>query len=292
MNLSPHGLSPRVRRVRRKATPPVQVVLCAPRNRVEADGILDALDEAGIPHAHVSVVYPKPSRDCAGAGARSPSRRGGLLGCALDWLDGIGLHAIPGQRPFLVGGPLRSALTARAVRPRRGGIAAALGDLGVPCSRAHRLEVAIRAGRILLTVHAGTDVERLATLAIFTAAGSSEVLSVPRRAPGSPSEPGVNTSITPRGTPLSNPDTPRNQKGLPMCISMICAFDSMFRSESSESLSEYKARWRRKAQHMRNGLLLNSTPEPNPEETPAEDDPKVRDRRSSTTTPNAGNHTS
>ena len=91
---------------------------------------------------------------------------GGLLGGLMGLLTGIGALAIPGIGPVVAGGILAEALgiaggTALAgagIGAAAGGLVGALVGFGIPESEARHLETGFRAGRVLVTVEAGSRV--------------------------------------------------------------------------------------------------------------------------------------
>lgn len=129
----------------------------------QASNIVQAFKNAGFREDDMSVLFPDTtsSRDFAHEkhtkapeGTAIGGATGGVVGGALGWMAGIGLLAIPGVGPFIAAGPIMAALSGAAVGAAVGGITGSLIGLGIPEYEAKRFEGKIRAGRILVSVHA------------------------------------------------------------------------------------------------------------------------------------------
>src|ERR1700723_3820597 len=138
-------------------------VFCIATNRTQADQIVDRLKDAGFSNNDISVLFPDKdtTRDFAHEkntkapeGIATGVSTGGVVGGALGWLAGIGALAIPGVGPFIAAGPILAALSGAAVGAAVGGIAGGLVGLGIPELEAKRYEGKIKAGNMLLSVHA------------------------------------------------------------------------------------------------------------------------------------------
>lgn len=130
----------------------------------ESSGISALLSDkrATVDFAHDhSIGYPEGAVDGAASGS--------LVGGALGVLAGIGLFAVPGLGPFIGAGPLLAALSGVAF----GGLLGALIGLGIPETHAGKYEQEVRAGRVLLVIHAsGTrEANRAAQILVSGAAG-------------------------------------------------------------------------------------------------------------------------
>ncbi len=79
-----------------------------------------------------------------------------FTGARVDWLAGSGKVAIPGLRPYLMAGPIVSALMGLGVLGKLSGLAEALIELGMPKEEANRYQERIENGGILLLVHCQT----------------------------------------------------------------------------------------------------------------------------------------
>jgi len=132
-------------------------------NRVTVERAVDALKDAGFRNEDISVLLPQSGgtkefaveKDTkAPEGAATGAGTGAAVGGALGWLVGIGLLAIPGLGPFIAAGPIVAALAGAGAGGLAGGIAGALIGMGIPEYEANRYEGRIKAGGILLSVHA------------------------------------------------------------------------------------------------------------------------------------------
>jgi hypothetical protein len=105
------------------------------RDRVHAEGAVDALVGAGFRKEDISVLLPEnvgtkdfahekntkaPEGTAAGAGA------GAVVGGTLGLLAGIGALAIPGLGPFIAAGPIMGALAGLGTGGVVGGLIGAL----------------------------------------------------------------------------------------------------------------------------------------------------------------------
>jgi hypothetical protein len=131
-------------------------------NHSSAERGVDTLKEAGFRNTDISVLFPqnvgskdfgheKGSKSPEGAAAGAGT--GAMLGGALGWLAGIGALAIPGLGPFIVAGPIVTALAGMGVGGAVGGITGALIGMGIPEYVAKRYEGRVKEGGILLSVH-------------------------------------------------------------------------------------------------------------------------------------------
>ena len=98
-----------------------------------------------------------------------------MLGGALGWLVGIETLAIPGLGPFIAAGPLMAALSRAAAGAALGGVTGALIGLGIPEYEAKRYEGKIKAGNILISVHAQESTARARAKKIFESAGAKDI---------------------------------------------------------------------------------------------------------------------
>lgn len=112
-----------------------------------------------------------PEGAVAGAGT------GGALGGALGWVIGIGALAIPGVGPFIAAGPIMALLAGAAVGATVGGITGALIGMGIPEIEAKRYEGKIKAGNILISVHADDSAEVETAKRIFREANAQDISS-------------------------------------------------------------------------------------------------------------------
>jgi hypothetical protein len=163
--------------------------------QIQAERIVDQLQQSGVPSGDISVLFPDkrgtkdfahehntkaPEGAIAGVGA------GGVLGGTLGLLAGIGALAIPGVGPLIAAGPLMATLSGAAAGAAVGGVAGGLIGLGVPEFEAKSYEGKIRNGNILIAVHTDNgDAEKRAKQ-VFEANSAHDVAvtgdaSVPKK---------------------------------------------------------------------------------------------------------------
>jgi len=167
-------------------------VFCIATSRSQAELIVSRLQSAGFSNNDVSVLFPdkETTRDFAHEkntkapeGIATGAGAGGVVGGALGWLAGIGALAIPGVGPFIAAGPILAALSGAAVGAAVGGIAGGLIGLGIPELEAKRYEGKVKAGNILLSVHAENSDEIKAAEKIFQNAGAEDICATGEAAP-------------------------------------------------------------------------------------------------------------
>ena len=173
-------------------------VFCIATSRAQAEEIVDRLRTEGFSNDEVSALFPdqETSRDFAHEkqtkapeGAITGAGTGGVIGGALGWLAGIGALAIPGVGPLIAAGPIVAALSGAAVGATVGGIAGALIGMGIPEYVAKRYEEKVKAGNILLSVHAETSDEVKRVKEIFEAAGAQDISSTSESSAPEPKTP-------------------------------------------------------------------------------------------------------
>lgn len=161
-----------------------KAVFCISISEFQAETIVNDLKSAGFADNDISVLFPDKTgtkdfaheqHTKAPEGAVTGASALGVLGGALGWLAGVGLLAIPGAGPFLAAGPVMSALGGAAVGAAVGGIAGALVGMGIPEYVAKRYEGKIKAGNILISVHAETAAQSKRAKEIFTDAGALDI---------------------------------------------------------------------------------------------------------------------
>ena len=172
-------------------------VFCIATSTVQAEQIVDQLKMANFSNNDISVLFPDrdTSRDFAHEkntkapeGAATGAGTGGVVGGALGWLAGIGALAIPGVGPFIAAGPIMAALSGAAVGATVGGIAGGLIGLGIPELEAKRYEGKVKAGNILVSVHAEDSDEIKRAKEIFTQAGAQDICTTGEATPPKPSK--------------------------------------------------------------------------------------------------------
>lgn len=161
-------------------------VFCIAATESEAQRITNTLRENGFASDDISVLFPDRSgtRDFAHEqntkapeGAVAGAGTGGALGGALGWVIGIGALAIPGVGPFIAAGPIMALLAGAAVGATVGGITGALIGMGIPEIEAKRYEGKIKAGNILISVHADNGTEVETAKRIFREADAQDISS-------------------------------------------------------------------------------------------------------------------
>jgi hypothetical protein len=159
-------------------------VFCIMTSRTQADEILERLGDEGFSNDDISVLFPDKgtTRDFAHEkntkapeGAAAGAGTGGLLGGTLGWLAGVGTLAVPGVGPLIAAGPIVAALSGVAVGAAVGGITGALIGMGIPEYEAKRYEGKIRAGNLLISVHADGSDQVARVKEIFAAAGARDI---------------------------------------------------------------------------------------------------------------------
>jgi len=161
-----------------------QAVFCLAQTEAQAIMIVDQLRAAGFSSNDISVLFPDKTgtKDFAHEqhtkvpeGAATGAGTGGVLGGALGWLVGIGALAIPGLGPFIAAGPILAALSGAAAGATLGGLTGALIGWGIPEYEAKRYEGKIKAGNILISVHAEDRDERTRAKQIFEQARAEDI---------------------------------------------------------------------------------------------------------------------
>lgn len=130
-------------------------------NRVAAHAAVEALTAQGFLQNEISVLMSQETRGRefgikeetkAPEGAVTGAVAGGVLGAIVLALVAAGSIVIPGG--ILVAGPIAAALAGLGVGGAAGGIVGALIGAGVPEHEAKLLNERLRAGGILVGVHA------------------------------------------------------------------------------------------------------------------------------------------
>ena len=139
--------------------------------REQADRAVEALEDAEIPGADISLVAPgeeEASGTTAGAGI------GAAVGGAGGLLAGLGAFAIPGVGPFIGAGWLAATLIGAAAGGVAGGLLGSLTDAGVDERDAHVYAEGMRRGGTLVTARVD-DAHVDAAAAIFGQSGSVDI---------------------------------------------------------------------------------------------------------------------
>jgi hypothetical protein len=167
-------------------------VFCIATSVDQADRIVGSLKASDFSNNDISVLFPdkETTRDFAHEkntkapeGAVTGAGTGGVIGGALGWIAGIGALAIPGVGPFIAAGPIMAALSGAAIGAAAGGIAGGLIGLGIPELEAKRYEGKVKAGNILISVHAENSDEIDRAKEIFKQAGAQDICTTGEASP-------------------------------------------------------------------------------------------------------------
>lgn len=162
------------------------VVIGVIESQVQAENIVQALEQSGIPTSDISAIFPDrhggkdfahEHNTKAPEGAITGVAGGGVIGGTIGLLAGIGALAIPGLGPFIAAGPLMAALSGAAAGAAVGGVAGALIGMGIPEIEAKKYEGKLRGGNILIAATvANSDQEKVAK-EIFRRQGAHDISS-------------------------------------------------------------------------------------------------------------------
>jgi hypothetical protein len=151
-------------------------VYCIARDEAQACRIVDDLKTNGFSDNDVSVLlsdqqgtydFAHEKNTKAPEGATTGVATGGILGGAFGWLVGVGALAIPGVGPIVAAGPIMADLSGAAIGAAAGGLTGALIGLGIPEYEAKRYEGKVRAGNVLISVHADTSEQTKRARGVF-----------------------------------------------------------------------------------------------------------------------------
>lgn len=150
----------------------------------QANTIVSALKDAGFPDSDISVLFPDPNHPRelpqddmtkATEGVVAGVISGSVVGGALGWMAGIGLLTIPGVGPFLAAGPILALLSGAAVGAAFGSLTGSFIGLGMLEVDARHYESQIRAGRILIAVHADDHEWSIKATQVLKDAGAHDI---------------------------------------------------------------------------------------------------------------------
>lgn len=159
-------------------------VFCIATSEVQANRIVESLQENGFSSSDISVLLPDSSgkgdfghvkSTKASEGIATGATTGGIAGGAIGLLAGIGALAIPGLGAFIAAGPILAALSGAAVGATTGGIVGGLIGLGIPEIEAKRYEDKLRTGNYLISAHAETSEEIDRAKRIFEAEHAEDI---------------------------------------------------------------------------------------------------------------------
>ena len=154
-----------------------------------AEQALNGLKSQGFTPEQVSVVA-QDKRDvkqmaentdmAGGEGAAAGAMTGGVLGGLAGFLIGISALVIPGIGPIVGTGIIISTLAGAGIGAVAGGLVGALTAQGVDESDAREYEEHVKAGSILLTVHADSAAQEQQAREVFNGVSGGSVRSYNR----------------------------------------------------------------------------------------------------------------
>lgn len=163
-------------------------VLGTLENRAQAEICIDALWKAGFRSDDISVVAAdhrvakeltaeKHTHEPAhpAADAEVGTALGIEIGGGIGLLAGFGALAIPGVGAFIAAGPILATLMGAGIGGVGGGLIGALIGMGVSEYEATRYRERLRAGEILLAVHADNPEWRDRAREILTRGGAQDI---------------------------------------------------------------------------------------------------------------------
>ena len=127
------------------------------------------VDSRAIDHVQTETNAPEG----AAIGATAGTAFGGSIGL----LAGLGALAIPGIGFFLAAGPIVATLAGLGMGAAVGSVTGGLIGLGVPEHHAHRFEMLVKEGNILVVAHCSSSVEQLRATQVFTRADATNIVS-------------------------------------------------------------------------------------------------------------------
>jgi len=155
-------------------------------NRVAAEDAVDRLLANGFRNEDISALlqdnvgtkdFAHEKHTKAPEGTATGATAGAAIGGTLGLLTGIGALAIPGLGPFIAAGPIVATLAGLGGGGALGGILGALVGAGLPEYEAKRYEGRIKAGGILVSVHADSSEWISKAKAILKETGAEDVAS-------------------------------------------------------------------------------------------------------------------
>jgi len=153
-----------------------------------AEQALNGLKSHGFTPEQVSVVAQakrevqqmSANTDMAdGEGAAAGAATGGVLGGLAGFLIGISALVIPGIGPIVGTGIIVSTLAGAGIGAVAGGLVGALTSQGVDEADAREYEGHVKAGSILLTVHANSAEQEQQAREVFNGVSGGSVRSYP-----------------------------------------------------------------------------------------------------------------
>lgn len=150
---------------------------------------MESLAGIGITSDHVSVLAAnqQASGELAAeihAHAAHGSFTGGNIGGGLGWLAGLGALAIPGIGLFVAAGPILGFLTGIAVGRSVGNLhGAMIEEMGIPDAALAEYDVALSAGKIVMSVRCVDPVLRQRVTDLLKDAGLDAIGATPELSP-------------------------------------------------------------------------------------------------------------
>jgi hypothetical protein len=155
-------------------------------NRVAAEEAVDRLLANGFRNEDISALlqdnvgtkdFAHEKHTKAPEGTATGATAGAAIGGTLGLLTGIGALAIPGLGPFIAAGPIVATLAGLGGGGALGGMVGALVGAGIPEYEAKRYEGRVKAGGILVSVHADNSDWISKAKAILKETGAEDVAS-------------------------------------------------------------------------------------------------------------------
>ncbi|MBI2940582.1 MAG: hypothetical protein HYY04_09110 [Chloroflexi bacterium] len=172
--------------------PPRTVVVGVFESRSASDAAINELRRRGIAPEQVGLLIPGAAEALglggeqgteAEEGAAAGAIAGGVLGGVGGWLVGLGALAIPGLGLAVAAGPLATALAGAVFGAAGGGVVGALVGMGIPEHEAEWYGQRLRAGTVLLTVHADARSDEIRSILRTLGATDVEMKPGPPAAP-------------------------------------------------------------------------------------------------------------
>jgi uncharacterized protein (TIGR02271 family) len=119
-------------------------------------------DQIGVASSNTGGRFAKVNEEDKGSYAGEGAATGVAAGAGLGALWGLGILAgvLPAIGPAIAGGTLAAILASAAVGAAAAGLAGALIGMGIPKEEAEYYESEMKAGRTIVTVHAGSRREQ------------------------------------------------------------------------------------------------------------------------------------
>jgi hypothetical protein len=190
-------------------------VYCLASTTTAAITLIDALRHAGLRGNDVSVLYP----GTVGSAPSTPSSQspvasltgvatGGELKAAVGWLMGMGTLDLDHAGTVIAAGPILAILSGALTSTTVIGLAGALELQGLPEVMARRYDEQVRAGEVLVCVHAMDGAETEQVTRLLKLNGGQSIIETPDPKPAA-----IVASIRP------DPESHRGPHGHPQALS-------------------------------------------------------------------------